>query len=201
MLGAALFQSKLLTDSLRPREAYFAECAGKFTGCDLAFFDPDKDPIFVQGVPMNKGYAFLSFMGEVHEVDFSAAQPAFHPPWSLVTAAEKGHWRTGGTQVGAIHRGSGKLFVPMHEGGEGSHKDGGTEIWVFDMKTHQRLARWPMARAKLAPILAVQVSQDDAPLLFAASSQSDLGIFDALTGQLHHVEKQMGQTPWLLLTP
>ncbi len=166
-----------------------------------AFFDPDKDPIFVQGVPINNGYAFLSFLGEVHEVDFSGAQPTFHEPWSLVTAAERGHWRTGGTQVGAIHRSSGKLFVPMHQGGEGTHKDGGTEIWVFDMKSHQRVARWPMARAKLAPVLAVQVSQDDAPILFAATSQSDMAVFDALTGQLRHVEKQMGQTPWLLLTP
>ncbi len=41
MLKAALFQSDLLTDSLREREAYFAECAAKFTGCDLVFFDPD----------------------------------------------------------------------------------------------------------------------------------------------------------------
>src|SRR6267143_4732525 len=32
-----------------------------------AFFDPDKDPIFVQGVPTTGGYAFLSFLGEVRE--------------------------------------------------------------------------------------------------------------------------------------
>jgi hypothetical protein len=41
MLGSALFQSRLLTDPLRDREAYFAECAEKFAGCDLVFFDPD----------------------------------------------------------------------------------------------------------------------------------------------------------------
>ena len=29
------------------------------------FFDPDKDPIFAQGVPMTNGYAFLSFLGQV----------------------------------------------------------------------------------------------------------------------------------------
>jgi methylamine dehydrogenase heavy chain len=89
----------------------------------------------------------------------------------------------------------------MHQGGEGTHKDGGTEIWVFDMSTHQRLARWPMAAQKLSGVLAIQVSQDDAPLLFAATGQSDLGVFDALTGKLRHIEKQMGQTPWLLLNP
>jgi methylamine dehydrogenase heavy chain len=166
------------------------------------FFEPDRDPIFAQGVPMTDGFAFLSFLGDVHEVDFSGAQPAIRKPWSLLTAADKAaHWRPGGMQVGAIHRHLNKLYVPMHQGGEGTHKDGGTEIWVFDMTTHQRVARWPLTAQKLAGVLAIQVSQDDAPLLFAATGHSDLAVFDALTGQLRHVEKQMGQTPWLILNP
>jgi methylamine dehydrogenase heavy chain len=166
-----------------------------------AFFNPDVDPIFAQGIPSNGGYTFLSFLGEVHEVNFSGAQPVFGAPWSLASGSEKGHWRTGGTQVGAIQLKMGRLYVPMHVGGEGSHKDGGTEIWVFDLKTHQRVARWPLEHDKLAPVVAVQVSQDDAPILFAATNHSDLAVFDAMTGRLRHVEKQLGQTPWLLLTP
>src|SRR5207244_12531301 len=63
------------------------------------FFDPDSDPVFVQGVPTADGYAFLSFLGEVHEVDLSGAQPAFRKPWSLVGAADGGRWRPGGQQV------------------------------------------------------------------------------------------------------
>jgi len=167
-----------------------------------AFFDADKDPVFVQGVPMTGGFAFLSFLGQVHEVDFSGAQPVFHTSWSVLTGADKAQsWRPGGSQVGAIHRGLGRLFVPMHRGGEGTHKVGGSEIWVFDMKTHQRLARWPMAASKLAPVVAVQVSQDESPILFAATDHADVAVFDALTGKLRHVEKQLGQTPWLLMSP
>ena len=162
-----------------------------------AFFDPDKDPVFVQGVPTTDGFAFLSFLGEVHEVDFTGAQPVLRTSWSLLNDADRAQsWRPGGTQVAAIHRKSGKLFVPMHRGGEGSHKNGGTEIWVFDMKTHQRLARWPLAPQKLAPAVAIQVSQDDAPLMFVATDKADVAVFDALSGQLKHVEKQLGQTPW-----
>jgi len=165
-----------------------------------AFFDPDKDPVFVQGVPTSAGFAFLSFLGEIHEVDFSGAQPAFRASWSLLTPADKAQsWRPGGTQVAAIHRKSGKLFVTMHRGGEGTHKSGGTEIWVFDMKSHHRVARWPLAPQKLAPAGSIQVSQDDAPVLFVATEKADVAVFDALTGQLRHVEKQLGQTPWLLL--
>ncbi|MDB6012316.1 MAG: Methylamine dehydrogenase heavy chain precursor [Gammaproteobacteria bacterium] len=166
------------------------------------FFDADTDPVFVQGVPITGGYAFLSFLGEVHEVDFTGAQPTFQKPWSLLNAADKAqNWRPGGAQVGAIHRKLGKLFVPMHRGGEGTHKAGGTEIWVFDMKAHQRVARWPMAPQKLASVLAVQVSQDDAPLLFAATENADIAVIDALTGEFRHVEKKFGQTPWLMMNP
>lgn len=165
------------------------------------FFDPDKDPVFIQGIPIEKGYAFLSFLGEVHEVDFSGAQPAFAPVWSLVSAAEKGHWRPGAEQVGAIHKKLGRLYVPMHEGGEGSHKEGGTEIWVFDTTTHKRLARWPMHAGGFGNVLAVQVSQDPAPILFAAIANSDVVILDALTGHVKHVEKHLGETPWMMLNP
>lgn len=166
------------------------------------FFDPDTDPVFVQGVPTSDGYAFLSFLGQVHEVDLTGAQPSFRQPWSLLSAADKAQsWRPGGTQVGAIHRKSGKLFVTMHRGGEGTHKQAGTEIWVFDMKTHQRTAHWPLASHKLKPAVALQVSQDDAPLAFVATDNSAVAVFDALSGELRHVEKQLGQTPWLMMSP
>ena len=163
------------------------------------FFDADKDPVFVQGIPIEHGFAFLSFLGDVHEVNLAGAAPSFAPTWSLVSAEEKGHWRPGGEQVGAIHRGLHRLYVPMHVGGEGSHKVGGTEIWVFDTATHRRLARWPLA--SLGGVLAVQVSQDAAPLLFAATDSSSVAVLDALTGRVKHIEKHLGQTPWMMLNP
>jgi len=114
---------------------------------------------------------------------------------------EKGHWRPGGQQLAAIHGALGRLYVPMHSGGEGSHKQGGSEIWVFDLKTHHRIARWPMRPLHLGPVSAVQVSQDAAPVLFAGTDDPGVAVFDALTGQLRHMEKNLGQSPWLLLNP
>jgi methylamine dehydrogenase heavy chain len=165
------------------------------------FFDVDKDPVFVQAVPLPDGYLYLSFLGEVHEVNLTQPKPVMRPPWSLVNGPEKGTWRPGAVQIAAVHHSLGKLFVPMHRGGEGSHKVGGQEIWVFDMKSHQRTARWPIDTHALGEIVAVQVSQDGAPLLFAATEKADLLVFDALTGQLKHDEKKLGQTPQLLLNP
>ncbi|MFO1469256.1 MAG: amine dehydrogenase large subunit [Steroidobacteraceae bacterium] len=165
-----------------------------------AFFDPDADPVFVQGVAIPGGWAFLSFLGQVHEVDFSGDQPMARAPWTLVSAAEKGHWRPGGTQVGTYNGHLHRLYVPMHEGGEGSHKVGGTEIWVFDTKEHRRIARWPMARYKLSAALGVHVTSDDQPLLFVATDKADVAVIDASSGRLRHVEPHLGQTPWFMLT-
>ena len=48
---------------------------------------------------------------------------------------------------------------------------------------------------------AVQVSQDSAPILFAATAEADVVVLDALTGRVRHVEKHLGQTPWMMLNP
>jgi methylamine dehydrogenase heavy chain len=165
------------------------------------FFNADRDPIFMQGVPSTNGFTFLSFLGQVRDIDFSAAQPVFHPTWSLVSATEQGVWRPGGMQVAAIHRRLGRMYVPMHRGGEGSHKEGGSEIWVFDLDTHRRIARWPISAQHLSPVVAVQVSQDDAPLLFTAGQDGTVAVFDARSGHLRHAEKNLGETPWQFLNP
>lgn len=166
------------------------------------FFDPDADPVYVQGMPSREGVLFLSFLGQVHEVDLSGAQPVFAAPWSLLDAVDaRAHWRPGGQTPAALNRKLGRLYVSMHRGAEGSHKDGGTEIWEFDIKSHRRLARWPLGPLKVRPVVAIQVSQDDAPLMFAATDTSDVAVFDALDGRLRHIERQLGQTVWFFLNP
>jgi len=166
-----------------------------------AFFDADADPIFVQGIPSATGYTFISFQGQVHDVNFSADTPVILPSWSLVNAAERGVWRPGGQQIGAINRRLGRLYVPMHRGGEESHKEGGTEIWVFDLDTHKRLERWPVATQHLKPVIAIQVTQDDKPVLFTGGDDGTVAVWDAQTGQVRHAEKNLGQSPWFFLTP
>jgi hypothetical protein len=41
LLGTVAFQSKILTDKRDDRLEYFSDCATRFAGCDLVFFDPD----------------------------------------------------------------------------------------------------------------------------------------------------------------
>ena len=165
------------------------------------FFNVDKDPIFVQGMPTATGVMFLSFLGDVYSVDLSGAEPQFAPVWATMGAAERGRWRPGGDQVGAYHKRSARLYVPVHRGADGSHKVGGSEIWVFDSSTHRRIGRWPVDVKKYGSIAAVQVSQDDAPLLFVATEIPALLVMDATTGRVLHVEPKMGQSLWYLMNP
>jgi hypothetical protein len=41
LLGSALFKPGYVTDNKHQRSEYFSECASRFAGCDLIFFDPD----------------------------------------------------------------------------------------------------------------------------------------------------------------
>jgi len=166
-----------------------------------AFFNADSDPIFVQGIPAAGGYTFLSFNGQVYPIDFSGDKPVISSPWPLVNAAERGVWRPGGQQVGAINRRLGRLYVPMHRGGEETHKEGGTEIWVFDLDSHKRLERWPVSAEHLNPVIAIQVTQDDKPLLFTGGEDGTVAVWDAKAGHVRHTEKTLGQSPWFFLTP
>jgi len=72
---------------------------------------------------------------------------------------------------------------------------------VFDLKSHQRTARWPLDTRGTGPAVAVQVSQDATPLVFLATEKSHLLILDGQTGKLLHDEPNLGQTPQLLLNP
>ena len=165
------------------------------------FFNVDKDPIFIQGETTAKGITFLSFLGDVYDVDLSGAEPAFAPVWPTMTPAERGKWRPGGAQVLALHRKSGRLYLQVHRGGDGTHKVTGDEVWVYDTATHRRLARWPIDVKKHGGVQAILVSQDDKPLLFLVTEGSDLLVLDALTGRMLHAEPKLGQSSWYLLKP
>lgn len=144
---------------------------------EARLFDPDADPIFVQAESDGDRHLFVSFLGKVHAVDLGSDAPRVEAPWSLLGPADvKQGWRPGGYQLIAWHRKSGRLFVAMHpKGREGSHKNPATEIWVFDLATQKRIARLPGANA-----IAITVSQDERPLLFAIDGATmQLVSFDA----------------------
>jgi methylamine dehydrogenase heavy chain len=150
----------------------------------------------------------------LHAVDVSGDAPRFEKPWPLLSDDDRAdEWRVGGTQYLAVHRASDRLYALVHQGGVDSHKDAGTELWVYDLASKKRVQRielsnpgitflgaslefgqdwvWPFngtydALLSLggAAVSNVTVTQGDDPLLVTSSAFSGaLGIYDATTGE------------------
>lgn len=140
-----------------------------------AFFNPDEDPVFMHHEFVGDTLHLVSYHGVVHELAFAGDAPAQTLTWPLVDAsARRQDWRPGGYQLFAIDRRAGRLYVGMHDHGkEGSHKTPAKEIWVFDLATHRRIARWPGQGA----IAMTALPADPARLvLLRASDNRLLGI-------------------------
>ena len=95
------------------------------------FIDIDNDPIFVKNAIVGGITYFPSFRSRIQPVDFRSGKPRVLDDWNIVPAElHKENWRPSGWQV--IAGNDEELFVLMQADGEdGSHKDGGTEVWVF----------------------------------------------------------------------
>lgn len=141
-------------------------------------------------------------------------------------------WRIGGLQHLAVHQRTGRLYALMHRGGPDTHKDAGEEVWIYDLASHQRLERvklvtpgltvygfpivfgqqwiWPFNHTcdwildTFVPpaVSAIQVTQDDAPLLVTVTQFSGaVGVYDALTGAFLRRVQPVGWTSDIVLAP
>lgn len=108
-------------------------------------------------------WLFITFSGAVTEIDNANGTPTPGARWKLTGAGEDA-WRPGGLQPYTFHAPSGLLYVLMHQGGLGTHKHPGTEIWVYNVASKQRVARLPIE----TPATALEISKDADPLLYTA---------------------------------
>jgi methylamine dehydrogenase heavy chain len=142
---------------------------GKATGSKRmakAFFDPEKDPVFSVPAVLAKTAYFVSYHGMIHPVDWSAEPAVAGAPWPLVSDQErKEGWRPGGYQPMAGYAAGKLIYVLMHRGAEWTHKQSGTEVWVFNAASRQRVDKIVLPR----PGAEVYVTQDRDPRLFVIS--------------------------------
>ncbi len=196
------------------------------------FFDAQKDPITEKAVRRGNEWLFVSYEGVVHPVDVSGPKPVFGPTWSLVGDADrKAAWRIGGAQHLAVHAASGRLYALMHQGGPDTHKEPGTEIWVYDLAKKERVQRFPVLNPlpsfvdlqyaaeggsrlgwatrwlldKVMPNPGVDriiVTQDEHPVLIAgATLPPAVTVHDAMTGAVLREVSEPGLAGSLLFTP
>jgi methylamine dehydrogenase heavy chain len=150
----------------------------------------DDDPVTEKGVWTGREWLFFTPAGKVHVIVHDKDMPRLARTWSLLGAGDAG-WRPGALQTAAYHRATGRLYVLMHEGGPNTHKDPGTEIWVYDGPRGQRIQRIRLDGFGHS----VAVSQDAKPLLYTTvPGETDLTVRDAMTGAVLRKIGGLGST-------
>lgn len=143
-----------------------------------AFFDADDDPLMEKPAIIDGIAYFPTFLGNVFPVDLSGSAPVIGESWSLVEGVEGG-WRPGGIVL-AQGDASGRLYVLMHpDGHDGTHKDPGSEVWVFDPQTKQRVDRIELA----LPAITMGLTNDDDPLLVTTNINLEVDVYNAKSGE------------------
>ena len=144
------------------------------------FNDIDNDALFSQTAVVDGITYFPSFTGRIRPVDLRGDEPRILDDWSLVSEGlAKEGWRPGGLQLIGGHP-NGSLYVLMHpEGKEGTHKSGGSEVWVFDPESKQRLARLTLTTWGVS----IAVTQSDPAYLVVTNTNMDLDVYTADKGE------------------
>ena len=131
-------------------------------------------------------------------IDIGTAGVKALPRWSLLDAADrKASWRPGGLQHLALHTVTHRLYSLMHVGGAGTHKEAGTEVWVYDLAAKRRVQRIALAD----PATAITVTRDAKPVLFAIFiGAPKLDVYDPAAGKRLRSIAEIGFTPVWLVT-
>ena len=142
--------------------------------------DIDRQPLFGTPAIVGKTAWFVSFYGMIQGFDLSGEVIRPLPGSFSVGTAEGGapEWRPGGWEV--IHAdAAGRLYVLMSPyGKEGSHKDGGTEVWVVDPEKKARVQRIALKGQSVA----IGVTREEQPHLVAARADGVIDVYDAASG-------------------
>jgi methylamine dehydrogenase heavy chain len=152
------------------------------------FFDAENDPLMEKPAIIDGIAYFPTFLGNVFPIDLTGSAPAIGQSWSLVDATD-GDWRPGGIVL-AQSDAAGRLYVLMHPGGhDGTHKDPGTEVWVFDPETKQCVDRIELA----LPAITIGVTHDEDPLLITTNINLEVDVYSATSGEYQRTIGDFGQ--------
>jgi methylamine dehydrogenase heavy chain len=160
-------------------------------------FDPKGDAVTEKAVRDGNTWLFASFAGDIVPLEYAAGTVRAGNRWSLTSAAErKEKWLPGGMQHLAVHAPTRRLFSLMHQGGRDSHKDPGSEVWVYDLAGKRRTQRIALQ----GPATSITVTRDAKPLLFTIFiGAPKVDVLDAQTGKLLRSIGEIGLTPSTLV--
>lgn len=171
--------SALAADGTMVSIALDARGAASAAVASTAFNDLDADPLHMTPAMIGRTAWFVSYRGHLRGIDLAADRA--RDLGSFPLPPQPGgdpEWRPSGWQVISAD-GRGHLHVLMSRNGrEGSHKDGGTEVWTIDP-----VRRALVGRHRLAALAAsIEATHEDRPTLVAARHDGQLDLYDAGNG-------------------
>lgn len=127
-------------------------------------FDPLQDLLLTPASRRGDTWYFVSQRNYAWGLQMTAEGAERRQHWSLVTDEERADgWGVAGNHGTAIHQQSGRLFVLMHKDVPENYQKPGTEVWVYDLQSEQRIARIELE----AHSTAIGVSQGSEPRLYS----------------------------------
>jgi methylamine dehydrogenase heavy chain len=144
--------------------------------------DIDTQPLFGMPAMVGRTAWFVSYTGQLRGYDLSGETARPLPRPSHVGKADGGApaWRPGGWQVIASDA-AGLVYVLMSPNGrEGSHKDGGTEVWVVDPVADKQMRRIDLGGLASS----ITVTREASPALIVARPDGQIDVFSAKDGSL-----------------
>jgi methylamine dehydrogenase heavy chain len=144
-----------------------------------AFFNVDHDALFAKPVYIDGTAYFPSFSGQMQPINLSSNEPSIEPAWSLLSALEsEQNWRPGGWQIASVSD-AGQIYLLMHsDGTDGSHKGGGSEVWVFNPETKERVERFKLKEWGVS----IELTRGVDPYLVVTNGDMQLDIYRASDG-------------------
>lgn len=127
-------------------------------------FDPLQDLLLTTASRLGDTWYFVSQQNRAYGLRMTAEGVEATRLWSLVSDAERADgWGVAGNHGTALHERSGRLFVLMHRDTPENYQKPGTEVWVYDVRSQQRLARIGLKEQSTA----IGVSQGERPRLYS----------------------------------
>lgn len=159
-----------------------------------SFFVVEEDAVYDHPTETEDGWLLISHAGKAFDLTRNGTALEISD-WSILTdddSEEK--WLPGGHQLKTVNKQYGLLYILMHQGGEFTHHQPGSEIWVVDIKQRRRIARIELD----VPGSNLMVTQEAEPKLIVGDKEGGLHIYDALRMKLERTIEDPGPSSALL---
>lgn len=162
------------------------------------FNDIDNNALFLKTTVLGGINYYPSFKGGIQAVDLSSDLPSVSDLWSITDENRSTNhgWRPAGWQVITSSEATGFLYLLMQpDAKDGSHKDGGSEVWIIDPNSQATLHRLPLKTWGVS----IEMVGNEQPLLAVANAESELDIYDPSKGTyLRTIGGKMAANPFVM---